>query len=210
MRTDLMARAGTAVVLGLATCVWLCSNPSDSQQARAQAAQKAPAAQSAQAGQNQNQNQSQNQSKQAASDPAVERARKTVRMLDTIYKNAIVLVTTHYVNEDSDLPAGVAFKKLFEAANKEGWHDVRLIDATGDPYEPENVAKTEFEKRAIKELVAGKPYVDEVVQKNGKRYLQALTAIPVVMEKCVMCHDSYRDVPAGKAIGALGYVLPIE
>lgn len=143
-------------------------------------------------------------------DPAVERARKQVKMLDGIYKNAIVLVTTHYVTEKSDVPAGSAFKKLFEVAKKEGWHEVRLLDATGEPYEPDNVAKTAFEKKAIKELVAGKAYVDEVVEKDGKRYLHAATAIPVVMKKCIMCHENYSQVPEGKAIGALGYVMPIE
>lgn len=148
--------------------------------------------------------------KDSAKDPAVERTRKQVRMLDAIYKNAIVLVTTHYVTEKSDMPAGVAFKKLFEAAKKDGWHDVRLLDATGDPYEPANAPKSDFEKRAVKELLGGKTYVDEVVEKDGKRFLHAATAIPVVMKKCVMCHDNYADVPEGKAIGALGYIVPIE
>ncbi len=145
-----------------------------------------------------------------AKDPAVERARKQVKMLDGIYKNAIVLVTTHYVTEKSDVPAGTAFKKLFEVAKKEGWHEARLLDATGEPYDSDNVAKSDFEKKAIKELVAGKPYVDEVIEKDGKRYLHAATIIPVVMKKCVMCHENYANVPEGKAIGALGYVVPIE
>ncbi len=131
-------------------------------------------------------------------DAAVERTRKQVRMLDGIYKNAIVLVTTHYVTEKSDLPAGSAFKKLFEVAKKEGWHEVRLLDATGEPYEPANAPTTEFEKKAIKELVSGKAYVDEVVTKDGKRYLHAATAIPVVMKKCVMCHENYANVPKAK------------
>jgi Protein of unknown function (DUF3365) len=143
-------------------------------------------------------------------DPAVERTRKQAKMLDGIYKNAIVLVTEHYVTEKSDLPAGTAFKKLFQAAKDNKWHEVRLIDATGEPYEPENVAKSDFEKRAIKQLVGGKAYVDEVVEKGGKRYLNVATAIPVVMKKCVMCHENYSKVPEGKAIGALGYVIPIE
>jgi hypothetical protein len=25
-----------------------------------------------------------------------------------------------------------------------------------------------------------------------------------------LCHDNYKDVPAGQAIGALGYTVPIE
>lgn len=144
------------------------------------------------------------------SDPAIERARQKVEMLDGIYKNAIVLVTEHYVTEESDLPAGSAFKKLFEVAKEKGWADTRLLDATGEPYNDENVANDEFEKRAIKKLVDGKAYYDEVIEKNGKRYLRAATAVPVVMKKCVMCHENYEGVPKGKAIGALGYTVSIE
>ena len=85
----------------------------------------------------------------AAKDPAVERARREVRLLDDIYKTSIVLITTHYVDGKDSLPAGSAFKALFETVAKKGWHEVRLLDATGDPYEPNNEPKEGFEKRAI-------------------------------------------------------------
>ncbi len=143
-------------------------------------------------------------------DAALQRTRKQVKMLDGIYKNAIVLVTTHYVTEKTDVPAGVAFKKLFEVAKKEGWHEVRLLDATGDPYEASNAPNDDFEKEAIRKLVAGETYVEREIERDGKRYLRAATAIPVVMEKCIMCHDNYANVPKGKAIGALGYTIAIE
>ena len=39
-------------------------------------------------------------------DAALERTRKTVRMLDDVYKTAVVLITEHYVNDTDDLPAG--------------------------------------------------------------------------------------------------------
>lgn len=142
-------------------------------------------------------------------DLAVERARREVRMLDDIYKTSIVLITTHYVDNADALPAGSAFKALFDAVREKGWHEVRLIDATGDPYSTDNSPKDGFEKRAIKKLVEGQSVVDEVISEGDKRYLLAATAIPVVMEKCVMCHDNYKNVPAGKPIGALGYKVPI-
>ncbi len=145
----------------------------------------------------------------AEKDPAVERARREVRLLDDIYKTSIVLITTHYVDDSDSLPAGSAFKALFEAVAKKGWHEVRLLDATNDPYEPDNAPKDGFEKRAIEKLLAGQASYDEVVTEDGKKYLRAATAIPVVMEKCTLCHSNYKDVPAGKAIGALGYKLPI-
>ena len=142
-------------------------------------------------------------------DPAIERTRREVRMLDDIYKGGVVLITQHYVHDDEDLPAGTAFKKLFAIAKQKGWHEVRLIDATGEPYSDENVANDDFEKEGIKQLLAGKAYYDKVITKDKKRYLRAITTIPVVMDKCVMCHDNYKDVPKGQAIGALGYTVPI-
>ncbi|MEJ7593353.1 MAG: DUF3365 domain-containing protein [Planctomycetaceae bacterium] len=144
-----------------------------------------------------------------AKDPAVERARREVRMLDDIYKTAIVLITENYVHDDTDLAAGSAFKALFEAVGKKGWHDVRLVDATGQPYSDLNLPKAGFEKEAIQQLLEGKAAVDKVIVEGDKKYLLAATAIPVVMEKCIMCHENYRDVAKGKAIGALSYKVPI-
>lgn len=151
-----------------------------------------------------------NAAKPQPADPAVERAKREVRMLDDIYKTSIVLITTHYVDNKDALPAGSAFKALFQMVKEKGWHEVRLLDATGDPYNPENTPKEGFEARAVKKLLAGNASYDEVVTENGKDYLLAATAIPVVMEKCVLCHEGYKNVPSGKAIGALGYKVPIQ
>lgn len=142
-------------------------------------------------------------------DEAVARTRRQVEMLDGIYKGGIVLITEHYVEGDEDLPAGTAFKKLFESASKNGWHEVRLVDATGDPYNDENVAVSDFEKQAIQKLKAGEAFVDETITEAGKRYFLAATPIPVVMEKCTMCH-SYDMDEKGLVIGALTYRVPID
>ena len=37
-----------------------------------------------------------------------------------------------------------------------------------------------------------------------------LTAVPVVFEKCIMCHDNYSKAKKGQAIGALSYTVPID
>ena len=141
---------------------------------------------------------------------AVERTRDTVKMLDDIYKQAIVLITDKYVNDDDDFPAGSAAVELFKRVGKTGFHHVRLLDVTGEPYEPKNVAKTEFEKQGVKQLKSGKPYYEEVIIKEGQPYLQAITPVPVVMKKCVMCHPHYKDVKDGQPIGAISYELPIK
>jgi len=146
----------------------------------------------------------------ASKDAAIERARREVRLVDDIYKTTVVLVTEHYVNEETDLAAGSAAKALFDAIGKKGWHKVRLVDATGQPYSDENLPKAGFEQRAVKALLSGKSEYDEVVTENGKRVLHAATPVPVVLEKCIMCHENYREVEKGKAIGILSYQVPVQ
>ena len=120
-----------------------------------------------------------------------------------------MLITEHYVKGDEPA-AAVAGKLLWKVMKEKGHHEVRLIDATGDPLEASNVAADDFEKMAIKQILGGKASVDQIVEKEGKRYLRTATIVPVVMEKCKSCHPNYKDVPKGKAIGALAYTLPIE
>ncbi|HEY4308511.1 MAG TPA: DUF3365 domain-containing protein [Pirellulales bacterium] len=149
-------------------------------------------------------------SEPAKTDPAIERARDTTRMLDDLYKTAVVLITEHYVEVDSDLPAGTAAIALFDAMKKKGWHEVRLLDATGQPIEEKNAPQDAFEKEAVAQLLAGKAWHEEIVERDGKRYLRAATPLPVVLAKCTMCHEHYKEAKAGEPIGALSYTLRIE
>lgn len=143
-------------------------------------------------------------------DRPLERTRETVKMLDDIYKSAVVLITTHYVNEESDLAAGSAAIALFDAVKKKGWHEVRLLDATGDPIEANNSPQDAFEKAAVAKLKQGESWHEEVIEKDGKRYLRAATPVPVVLEKCTMCHDHYKQYKNGEPIGALSYTIRVR
>lgn len=142
-----------------------------------------------------------------ASAPGIDRARREVRLLDDIYKTAIVLITKHYVDEKSDLPAGEAFKVLFNGMKEKGWHEVRLLDGLGEPLNDLNKPRDAFERKAIEQVLAGKDYYEEVATKDGKQYLRAATTLPMVMDKCILCHENYRGK---KVVGALGYTLPLE
>lgn len=93
---------------------------------------------------------------------------------------------------------------------KEGLAQSTLGRCDRRAYDSDNVAKSAFEKSAIKKLTAKQGYFDTVVTEDGKRYLEAVTQVPVVMDKCVMCHANYKDVPAGATIGAVSYRIPID
>ena len=66
-----------------------------------------------------------------AADPALERTREQVKMLDELYKNAVVSITNKYDGP----PAIKVAKDVFAAMEKSGWHKAKLVDASGSPTE---------------------------------------------------------------------------
>lgn len=140
------------------------------------------------------------------SNDAVNQARKTVQMLDDLYKTFIVLITEEYVTNPSVPPAATLSKKVFETMGKKGWHQVRLLDATGKPFNKDNSPKDDFEREAIKAMVSGKSYFERVEEIEGKNYLRAATIVPVVMERCTICH---KDKKVGELLGAISYQVPL-
>ncbi|HEY7330827.1 MAG TPA: DUF3365 domain-containing protein [Gemmataceae bacterium] len=138
---------------------------------------------------------------------AVQRAQDTVKLLDDLHKGYVVNITATYVKAQERTPAAHVAKKVFSHVEKNGGPKVRLIDATGSPVNKENVAKDDFEKRAIKKLAAGETYISEVGRHNDRPVLRAATAVPVVMQQCIRCHPGYKE---GELLGALVYEVPIK
>ncbi|MGH6868757.1 MAG: c-type heme family protein, partial [Methylocella sp.] len=140
-------------------------------------------------------------------DAAVERTRQEVKMLDDLFKNAIVLIDGHYVKKPSDFPAATAAKALWAALKKDGWYDVRILGLTDVIGDPDDAPRDAFEQAAAKKLLAGQTPDEEVVKKDGKRYLRVVTGIPVVSENCVMCHENFNGNKGN--VGALSYTVPM-
>jgi hypothetical protein len=138
---------------------------------------------------------------------AVQRAEELVKMLDDLHKGYVVNITATYVKAQERTPAAHVAKNVFAYMEKNGWAPVRLIDTTGVPANKANVAKSDFEKRAVAKLNGGEKYVSEVAKKDDQYVLRAATQVPVVMEQCLNCHISYKK---GDLIGALIYEVPIK
>ena len=113
-----------------------------------------------------------------------ERTRDQVKMLDDLYKNAVVSITKKYVGKQDDQPAIMVAQDIFGAMKKLGWHSAKLVDATGEPLNDGNVPRTDFEKDAAREMNAGKPYFERIVGEGSERRLLAATVVPVVMQRC--------------------------
>jgi uncharacterized protein DUF3365 len=138
---------------------------------------------------------------------AVQRAHDTVKMLDDLHKGYVVNITATYVKAQERTPAAHVAKKVFGHMEKNGWGTSRLIDTTGSPVNKANVAKSTFEKQAVKKLNAGEDYYSEVAEKDGQPVLRAATRVPVVMKQCLACHPGHKE---GDLIGTLVYEVPIK
>ncbi len=128
-------------------------------------------------------------------------------MLDDLYKTYIVLITEEYVDDPSVLPAATLSKRVFKSMSKKGWHKVRLLDATGTPFNPENNPKDAFERDAINEMISGKTYFEKIEKIEGKDHLRAVTSVHAVMKGCISCHPSSR---VGDLLGGIAYNIPLE
>ena len=144
----------------------------------------------------------------ASDDPAIERTRQQIEMLDTLYKTAIVLITDKYVTDPSKFSGASAAKALFDTMEQNGFHNVRLVGLTDVLINPSlNKPKDAFEEEAKKKLTSGEATHEEVVTIDGKRYLRKATPVPVVLEKCAMCHANFKDNKG--VIGTLSYTVPL-
>lgn len=139
--------------------------------------------------------------------PQVQRARRQVQMLDDLYKTAIVLINDTYVADATMTSAGEVARELFGAMRQKGWHDVRLIDATGEPINEDNHPRDTFERTAAEKVRGGDAYYEEIVREGDKSFLRAATVVPVVNQRCVACHPTHK---VGDILGAVSYKLAIE
>ncbi len=142
-----------------------------------------------------------------ASEGAIAAARRETKMLDDLYKTAIVTVTDIYVKDESSVAAATAFRPVFKAMKDAKHHEARLVDGLGQPVGADNVPRDDFEKAAMKEMLAGKATFEKVEVVDGVPQLRTMTILPMVMEKCILCHDNYRDK---KIVGGVAYIVPIR
>lgn len=143
----------------------------------------------------------------ATADPALDRTREQVKMLDTLYKTAVVSITKTYVDVQEKRPAIKVAQDIFGAMKAGGYHSARLVDATGEPLDENNAPKSDFEKEAYRAIRSGTPYFERVVGAGKDRHLLAATVVPVVMQKCAECHTHKK---VGEVLGFIRYDIPVR
>ncbi len=138
---------------------------------------------------------------------AVNRARKTVNMLDDMYKTFIVLITKEYVNDPTMFSAATLTKRVFKAMSKKGWHEARLLSVDDHPLNPDNSPQNDFEIDAVEAIVSGNNYYEKVEKIDNNFYLMSVTSVRAVTEGCTICHPGTK---VGDLLGAISYRIYIN
>jgi hypothetical protein len=135
-------------------------------------------------------------------DAALDRARAQAKMLDDLFKVAVVDITNRYEGP----PAAKVAKAIFATAKQKDYFNAKLLDATGSPQNEANVPADDFERRAASAISGGKTYHEEIVGQGSSRRLRVATVVPAVTRKCAKCHG----VNQGDLLGFLSYDLPVK
>ena len=136
-----------------------------------------------------------------------DQARREVRLLDDLYKTTIVLMNNTYVKDSNNTAAAEVARDTFAAMQKNKWHEAHWLDATGKPMNADNAPRDDFEKQAIKRLLKGEKYCDEIVGEGDHKYLRAATVVPVVNNSCLNCHPGHK---VGDVLGGISYKIPVQ
>ena len=138
---------------------------------------------------------------------AVDHARDMVQLADNMHKAYVINITGTYVRAQEAVPAAQIARKVYKHMEDNKFFSGRLVDASGKPMLDANVAKTEFEKKAVAAIKGGKAYYEEIGVDAGKAVLRAGTIVPAVMKQCTVCHTGTKE---GDLLGVLTYEVPIK
>lgn len=129
-------------------------------------------------------------------------ARRQVRMMDEIYKTAVIAAHKMYV-QDPGTPAAVIWaKQVINQMKGKGWPDARIFATHDRPLNPENAPADGFERAATTAFKQGKASFEQVTP-GEYRYA---TDIRIVDEKCIMCHVRSKQ---GDLTGGVSYRVPL-
>jgi hypothetical protein len=130
-------------------------------------------------------------------------ARRLVRMMDDIYKHAVMATHKMYV-QDAGTPSAITWaKQVLPQVEAKGWPRAHIFSATGRPLHPDNEPQDDFERAAVRGFQAGKSAV-EAVEGDTLRYA---SEIRVTDRSCLMCHVRNHE---GDLLGGVSYRVALQ
>jgi len=124
---------------------------------------------------------------------AVDLARDRAKLMHKIYAATLDVMHDRYFHGDRAIVPARAMEDVFAEIQRQSGARARWIAVNLEPMSVDHEAESDFEKRAAKEIAAGKTEVEVV---EGGYYRRA-GAIPLT-SNCVSCHAGFFRKPSKK------------
>lgn len=134
-----------------------------------------------------------------------EAARERAQVMHSVYAATLEVMHRRYFHGDRAVVPARAMEDIFSEMKRESGVDARWISVNLKPMNIDHEPKSDFEKRAVKEISEGKN--DLEVVENG--FYRRAGAIPLA-GGCVGCHGGFfKDVPKTPRFAGLVINIPV-
>lgn len=129
--------------------------------------------------------------------------RRMTRMMDDIYKVAVITTHKMYVLDPGTPAAVIWAKQVIRQVQSKGWPEARILSAVERPLNPENHPADAFERQAVQAFRSGKPSYEKV-EPGALRYA---TEIRITDKTCLTCHVHNKE---GDLVGGVSYRVLLD
>lgn len=133
------------------------------------------------------------------------RARQAVRLMADFYRENLLLVHETYVRANKP-PAAAVIRDQFVDMTARGWPKAHWLSVNGNPLNPANRPKDEFERDASRAIRRGQELVEriETAAYGGRRY-RAVASVAFT-GPCLKCHWGEKE---SDYFGGVTFVVPL-
>ncbi|TWU17273.1 hypothetical protein Pla52o_52790 [Novipirellula galeiformis] len=136
---------------------------------------------------------------------SVELARDRATVMQDVYKSTLAMLHDRYFHRDKSLLPARAMQDIFSDIEDQSGVEARWISASLKPMSVDHAPKSEFEKRAAKEIATGSTHVELV--EDG--YYRRALAIPLT-GGCLSCHEGIFQNSGRKRFAGLVVSIPLR
>ena len=135
----------------------------------------------------------------------LEVARDRAKLLSDVYMSTLDVIHHKYFHRERAIVPARAMEDVFADMKRQSKIDARWIAVSLKPMSINHEPKTEFEKRAVREIKSGKREFELV----DAGYYRRATAIPLT-GGCASCHEGLFSQSTKKLFAGLVISVPIE
>lgn len=125
--------------------------------------------------------------------PTLEVARDRAKVMHNIYAATLEVLHERYFHSPRAMVPARAMQDVFSTIEQESNVEARWIAVNMKPMSIDHAPESEFEKKAAKEIAAGKSYFEAVEE----GYYRRAGAIPL-SNGCIGCHGGFLQQPSKK------------